>query len=121
MAMNLGMEIFQNFATALEKSPKNPRVHFLKGISDLYTPAQWGGGPDPAIDTLTGALELFIEENPSNPDKPSWGHEEAHTFLAMAYLQKQDEDNARKHFNKAIEINPDYGLAREELKKLDLR
>jgi tetratricopeptide (TPR) repeat protein len=117
-AMSLGLQIFQNFTMAFQKSPDNPRVCFLKGVSDLYTPAQWGGGPDPALKNLIRAAELFDGQDTSNPVRPSWGYEETHTFMAMAYLQKREINLAREHFKRALEINPDYALAKDELKKL---
>jgi len=117
-AMSLGFQIFQYFGKAIEKSPDNPRVHFLKGVSDLFTPEQFGGGPDAAIKTLTKCVEFFEKEDVKNPLKPSWGKEEAYTFLGMAHKQKGETKQTEEYFKKALEINPDYGLAKEELRKL---
>jgi tetratricopeptide (TPR) repeat protein len=117
-AMSLGFQIFQYFGKAFEKSPDNPRVHFLKGVSDLFTPEQFGGGPDAAIKTLSKCIELFEKEEIKDPVKPSWGKEEAYTFLGMAHNQKGEAEQAEEFFSKALEINPDYGLAKEELRKL---
>lgn len=117
-AMSLGFEIFQYFGKAIEKSADNPRVHLLKGVSDLFTPEQFGGGPDAAIKTLSRCVELFEKEDIHDPVKPSWGEDEAYTFLGMAYNQKGETDKAKEAFKKALELNPDYGLAKKELSKL---
>jgi tetratricopeptide (TPR) repeat protein len=117
-AMSLGYQIFQYFGKAFEKSPDNPRVQYLKGVSDLFTPEQFGGGPDAAIKSLTQSIELFEKQDIQDPVKPSWGEEEAYTFLGMAYNQKGETEKAKEAFTKALEINPDYGLAKDELRKL---
>jgi tetratricopeptide (TPR) repeat protein len=118
-AMTLGMKSYQNFGQALEKSPDNPRVNLFKGQGDLFTPEAYGGGADKAITSLVKAISLFAQENVTDPMKPSWGHEEAHTYLAMAYIQKKEIGKARESLKKALEINPDFGLARNELAKLN--
>lgn len=117
-AMSLGFQIFQYFAKAFEKSPDNPRVHFLKGVSDLFTPEQYGGGPEAAIKTLRKCVGLFEKEEVKDPLKPSWGKEEAYTFLGMAHKQKGETEQTEEYFKKALDINPDYVLAKKELHKL---
>ena len=117
-AMSLGFEIYQYFGKAFEKSPENPRVHFLKGVSDLFTPEQYGGGADAAIKTLTKSVDLFEKENIEDPVLPSWGKDEAYTFLAIAYNQKGVKDKAVEFFQKALEINPEFKMAKDELEKI---
>ncbi len=114
-AMTLSMEIPEYFGKAFDLDPENPRINLLKGASDLYTPPEYGGGPDVAIGTLTYAVELFAEEKIQNPLEPSWGKDEALTFLGMAYMQKGDNDKARELFLKALEFNPKFGLAIDNL------
>lgn len=118
-AMSLGFKIFQYSSQALEKSPENPRVHYMKGLSDLFTPEQYGGGADAAIRSLTKSIELFANEDVKDPVKPSWGEDEAYTFLGMAYNQKGETEKAKEAFHKALEINPEFGLAKDELKKIE--
>jgi len=117
-AMSLGFQSSQYMGKAITKSPDNPRVHYLKGISELYTPAQFGGGVDTAVKTLSRSVELFEKEKIEEFFKPSWGKEEAYTFLGMAYSQKGDTEKAKEMFTKALEVNPNFGLAAEELRKI---
>jgi imidazolonepropionase-like amidohydrolase len=117
-AMSLGFQTYQYFGKAFEKSPDNPRVHYLKGVSDLYTPQEYGGGADAAIKTLTKSVELFKKETVEDPVLPSWGKDEAYTFLGIAYNQKGDQHKAAGYFQKALEINPEFIMARDELEKI---
>jgi tetratricopeptide (TPR) repeat protein len=116
--MSLGFETYKYFGKAFEKSPENPRIHFLKGTSELFTPAEYGGGADTAIKTLVKSIDLFEKENIKDPVLPSWGKDEAYTFLGMAYNQKGDTDKAAEFFRKALEVNPEFQMARDELNKL---
>lgn len=117
-AMSLGLQIYQYFGSAFEKSPENPRVHLLKGVSDLFTPEQYGGGADRAIKTLETSAGLFEKENVEDPVLPSWGKDEAYTFLGMAYTQKGENDTAAKFFKRALEVNPKNRLASDGLEKI---
>jgi tetratricopeptide (TPR) repeat protein len=117
-AMSLGFQIYQYFGKALEKSPENPRVHYLRGTSDLYTPEQYGGGADIAIKTLDKSVALFEKENIKDPVTPSWGKDEAYTFLGIAHSQKGNIDKAAEFFKKALEVNPEFGMAKDELEKI---
>jgi len=117
-AMSLGLQIYQYFGSAFDKSPENPRVHLLKGVSDLFTPEQYGGGADRSIETLQKSAGLFEKEQVKDPALPSWGKDEAYTFLGMAYSQKGDNGKASEYFQKALEVNPENRLARDELKKI---
>lgn len=118
-AMVLGFKSFEYFAKALQKEPNNPRINLLKGTSDLYTPEIYGGGPDNAIGYFNKSINLFEKENIKDPVKPSWGKEEAYTFLGMAYKQKKEYDKAREYLKKALEINPNFGLAARELEEIE--
>jgi len=117
--MTLGFKIFDYFGKAFEKESDNPRINLMKGLSDLFTPEQYGGGADVAIKSLTKSVGLFEKEKVDNPIKPSWGKDEAYTFLGMAYNQKGDVKKAEEFFKKALDVNPELGLTREELKKIE--
>ncbi len=114
-AMALGYRSNEYIAKALEKGPENPRINLLKGVSILFTPEQFGGGADNAMEFLKKSVNLFEKENIKDPIKPSWGKEEAYTFLGMAYKQKNEFDQAKKFLKKALEINPEFGMAAREL------
>lgn len=119
MAMSLGPKSVEYSAKALEKDPDNPRINLMQGISLLYTPEAYGGGADKAIEFLEKTISLFEKENIKDALKPSWGKEEAYTFLARAYAQKKEYDKALELLRKALEVNPEFGMAKEMLRTLE--
>ena len=64
-------------------------------------------------------MNLFEKESIKDPLKPSWGKEEAYTFLGIAYKQKNELDQAKKFLKKALEINPEFGMAARELSEIE--
>lgn len=118
-AWSLGFQIYQYMNRALGKSPENPRVQYLKGVSDLFTPQEYGGGPNAAIKYLSRSLELFKKEDIQDPVKPSWGEDEAYTFLGVAYTQTGEIEKAGEAFKSALKINPELALAKNELEKIE--
>jgi tetratricopeptide (TPR) repeat protein len=118
-AMELGFRSYEYLAKALEKEPENPRINLLKGASILFTPEQFGGGADNALEFLHKSVNLFEKETIKDPIKPSWGKEEAYTFLGMAYKQKNEHIEAKKFLKKALEINPKFGMASRELAEIE--
>lgn len=117
-AMTLGMKSGEYLGKALDLEPDNPRVLFFKGSSELYTPAEYGGGAEKAIETLSRSVELFATEKVEDPIKPSWGKEEALTFLGMAYEQTGEKEKAKELYQKALNVNPEFGLAISNLENL---
>jgi len=118
-AMSLGMASFDYSAKALAKDPENPRIHLLKGISLFYTPEAYGGGADNALESLNKAVGFFEKDVANDALQPSWGKDEAYTYLGLAYKQKKDYGKAKEMLKKALEFNPDFGLAKKELSGLD--
>jgi tetratricopeptide (TPR) repeat protein len=118
-AMTLGMSSFGYFSKGFEKDPENPRIHLLKGISLFYTPEAYGGGVDNVMASLNKAVGLFEKDVVKDPLKPSWGKEEAYTYLGLAYKQKKDYGKAKEMLKKALEVNPEFGLAMKELSGLE--
>jgi len=118
-AMTLGLQSIRGFARALEIEPENPRVNLLKGIYQLYVPEAYGGGAESALEFLNRSAALFDKERVPDPLLPSWGKEEAYTYLGRAFRMTKDFARARSSLTKALAVNPDFGLAKSELQALD--
>jgi putative PEP-CTERM system TPR-repeat lipoprotein len=107
-----------------QESAQASRIHVaaLMGPSGLPWPTP--GDPQTPIDEVRthlqkrefdDALEAankLIRENPGNPD--------GHNLQGGAYLGKGDYANARKSFERAIELRPDSNLVLTNLAQLDL-
>ncbi|MDW8019111.1 MAG: tetratricopeptide repeat protein [Chloroherpetonaceae bacterium] len=111
--MFAGMQYGEKSSAMLEKAmalaPNNPRVLILQGINKFYTPAMFGGDKKKARELFKQATEIF-EKNPPEPSvEPTWGYEEAFTWLGIAAFDAKEFDVAKAAFEKALAINPSYG------------
>jgi len=92
-------------AKAVEKSPRSSNVYVARGVGNLYLPSQLGGGADAAIPDFRKAIEI----DPANA--------EAWVYLGVALRTGKKEDDARRAFNRALELNPNRFWVRELLVK----
>ncbi|WP_338874812.1 hypothetical protein WBJ53_04250 [Spirosoma sp. SC4-14] len=75
--------LFQaGLAKAKSLNPNNPRAFVLEGSSLMYTPAQFGGGPDAACPVLKQASEKFASFKPATNLSPMWGQKQIEPLLA---------------------------------------
>lgn len=118
-AMSLGMESERYFFKAFDKAKDNPRVNLLYGVSLLYTPKEFGGGAKRASKYLLKSIALFEKEKIEDPIKPSWGFEEAYTYLGIVWYEMDEKEKAKEAFEKTLGINPSFGCAKMWLKRLE--
>lgn len=78
---SLGPESGMLIAKAVELNPENPRAHFMRGQSAMYTPEQFGGGKTVALKFLETAVEKYKTFKPSSPAMPDWGEKRAQEAL----------------------------------------
>jgi len=117
-AMEVGLSSMTNMDQGIAKAPDNPRVYYLKGTYLTYVPEEYGGGLERAIPLLEKAVSLFEKESIQDEIRPSWGREEALAFLGLTYKKKGDMAKAREFLRKALDVNPEFGLAKSELAAL---
>ncbi len=98
-------------------SPKNPRVALLGAIGTYNTPALFGGGKEKGFEVLKEATELFNQWKTVDSLQPDWGREQVYAWMGIAHLDRKETILARKAFEKALEINPDYGWVKYVLMK----
>lgn len=79
---------------SLALDAKNPRAHYARGISDYYTPAQYGGGKV-AASYFRQAIALPEKPDP-NPYAPSWGRADAYWYLAQSLKKTGQLAEARQ-------------------------
>ncbi len=104
-------------ATAKALAPENPRVALLGAIGTYNTPALFGGGKEKGFEALQEAAKLFDRWKTSDSLQPDWGREQVHAWIGLAYLERNEIILARKEFERALEINPDYGWVKYALMK----
>lgn len=114
-SMLLGPRVGQASRKAQQLAPDNPRVVLSAAISDFNTPEMFGGSKEKGLQGFQRAAELFAQEEPTNPIQPVWGHREAYAWLGIAYQNQGELESARAAFEKALEIDPDFGWVRDWL------
>jgi tetratricopeptide (TPR) repeat protein len=90
---------------ALQLDPKSAMNYIGHGVGNYYLPAQFGGGTEPAIKDFEKAAEL-------DPQSA-----EAHLWLGLALRKANRNVEARKEFQKALDLNPARVWAKQQLEK----
>lgn len=90
---------------AVQLDPKSAINYVSRGVGYYYLPAQFGGGNDLAIKDFEHALEI----DPRSAD--------AHMWLGLALRKANRNAEARKEFQRAIDLNPSRLWARQQLEK----
>jgi len=113
--MSLGPKANDAMKKAKEFGPDNPRVWIIDGTSDFYTPSMFGGDKERALEKFEKAARLAEQESIDDPLMPGWGHAEAYAWIGIAHMDAERYDQARAAFEKALDLNPDYGWVKEVL------
>ncbi len=116
--MTLGPRSSVEIDRALDLGPENPRVWLQRGVSAMNTPAQWGGGLEPAERYLLHAVELFEREQ-AVPPNPMWGRADAQAFLGQVYQRGGRGELARAAYQRALGLEPANPWYRGLLASLD--
>jgi len=90
---------------ALQLDPKSPLNHLAHGVGNYYLPQALGGGFDLAIKDFQKAADLDPQSS------------EAQLWLGLALRKQNKNADARKAFQKAIELNPARIWAKQQLDK----
>ncbi|HTB11039.1 MAG TPA: tetratricopeptide repeat protein [Bryobacteraceae bacterium] len=90
---------------ALQLDPKSSVNYLARGVGNYYLPASFGGGIELAIKDFLKAIELDAQ------------NAEAQLWLGLALRKENKNPDARKAFQKAIELNPARVWAKQQLDK----
>ena len=101
-------------AEAEKLAPKNPRVLLVKGISAANTPPMFGGDTDEAVTAFEQAIEQYAQDQYSDYH---WGVAEAYTWHGVLMYKQGNKEQAQADWQKAMEIDPDYGWAQSLINK----
>jgi tetratricopeptide (TPR) repeat protein len=112
------------FADAQALEPGNPRLLWVRGPMEWWTPK---GSAEEVLDahqakamaTYQRALEGFPASSRSGPEplRPTWGEAELHMSLAWSYLHRREPDvsQAEIHGRRALELVPSWHYMRDIL------
>lgn len=114
-AVFLGPRFSGAMSKARKIAPDNPRVVLLKAIMDYNLPGIVGGSKRRAVEELHRAVRLFADEVVADPIMPSWGHAETYARLGVGFMDQGDLEGARTSFERALEINPQFGWVKRTL------
>lgn len=90
----------------------NPRVYLIRGIMRLYTPPMFGGSINLAIKNFDMAISLF---NKNAQETIDWGYVETLAWKGQALTQKKEYRLAKKTYNQALEVEPEFGWVKYSL------
>jgi len=90
---------------AVQMDPKSSVNYLARGVGNYYLPQGFGGGIDLAIKDFQKAIEL----DPQSAEPQLW--------LGLALRKQNRNADARKAFQKALELNPARVWAKQQLDK----
>jgi hypothetical protein len=100
-------------------APENPRVLWLRGGGEWWTPPERGGSQAKAIETYERGLELARKQKrtANDPLEPTSGEPELLMTLAWAYSNRATPDIARAESNAmaALALVPNWHYVRDIL------
>jgi tetratricopeptide (TPR) repeat protein len=90
---------------AIQLDPKSAMNYIGHGVGNYYLPPQLGGGIELAIKDFEKAAELDPQSS------------EAHLWLGLALRKANRNADARKEFQKSLDLNPARVWTRQQLDK----
>jgi tetratricopeptide (TPR) repeat protein len=104
----------EELAQAMRIGKENPRLWLVNGIGSFFTPAQWGGGPEIALEHLTKAETLFKTDRPGKA-MPDWGRAETYAWLGIVHQKLGHKEESKLAYQEALRLEPGFGWVRDTL------
>lgn len=105
VGMKYGKCALDEVNKAIQLDPKNPLGYLSRGVGNYYLPSQFGGGVDRAIDDFQKTISMDARIP------------EAHLWMGVALRKANRNAEARKAFEKSLQLNPNRIWARQQLEK----
>ncbi|MBC7927391.1 MAG: hypothetical protein H7039_17210 [Bryobacteraceae bacterium] len=105
MGLRYGRCALDSINKAIELDPRSSLAYMSRGVGNYYLPEQLGGGVTKAVTDFRKAIEL-------NPKLS-----EPHLWMGLALRKQSLNADARKEFQKAVELNPGRVWAKQQLEK----
>ncbi|MGZ4809320.1 MAG: hypothetical protein ACXV7D_08315 [Thermoanaerobaculia bacterium] len=103
-------------AKAEQLAPSNPRVLWVRGGVFLFTPPQYGGSMESAIEIYRKQADASTPPAPQSP-LPDWGKPEALMSLSYTHLSQASPDlaSATEEAQAALRLQPEWHYVRDIL------
>ena len=108
----ISAKIYSLLKEAQLSDSTNPRVYLIRGIMRIYTPPMFGGSIDSAIKNFDMAISLFNKNTRKTID---WGYVETLAWKGQALIRKNKYRLAKKTYDQALEVEPEFGWVRYNL------
>jgi len=112
-AIYLGQKSLEYIDKAVELDNNDPTAWIEKANSNYHTPAIFGGSYKDAIKNYKTAVKLL--EQDINKYEGHWIYIHTLTWLAKSYEENSDLLNAKKTYEKILNIAPDFQWVKNEL------
>lgn len=111
-AVFLGPKIMDYIDKSLEGNPTNPYGWLEKGNAEFHMPRAFGGSYEEAIVNYSKAVKSFEAKNDT---RYNWVYLNTLTFLAQSYIELEQYKEAKKVYEKILQISPDFQWVKNEL------
>jgi tetratricopeptide (TPR) repeat protein len=109
----LGPKSLKYSKLAMEQNPQNPMGYIQYGNSQFYMPAIFGGSKKEAVEHFIKALELMEKE--TTRIEKDWNYLSLLTLIGQSFTEMKEYKNAKKYFEKALAIEPNFLFVKLEL------
>jgi tetratricopeptide (TPR) repeat protein len=93
-----GPESTREAEKAIELDPRNAEAYIARALDYFFAPSMFGGSKPKAVEMLKKAVET---------DPASDAADTAHIFLAQAYFDLSQPDDALREIQEALRLNPE--------------
>ncbi len=103
---------------ALDLAPRNPRAIAFRARSLFFRSPEHGGDPERGLDLMREALDAIAAETPDpRRAEPDWGRARLWLWYGemLARVEGERELRAEDAYRRALEVAPDFTLARSAL------
>ncbi len=115
LGATLGQKSTDLVEEAVKLAPENPRVWIAHGAAKLHTPPMFGGDPEVAVKDFEKSVQLAEKERHDDPLAPEWGRVESLAWLGRALEKVGRDDDAKKAYERALALEPEYGWVKRVL------
>ena len=111
-AMYLGPKSQSLVDKALKQDLTSPEAWVQRANSFLFTPAMFGGDVDEAVKCFQKAVQYYEAQSDTTNN---WRYLDALAWLGQAYQQAERPAEAVEVFNKALDVESDFGWVKHKL------